>query len=143
MYNRPSGLPEPKPPKLHQFPVLDDPPICADEDHVPNHFSVRERIGNLVLALTLLAYGLLSLSIDDMYLPGKYTSGIHLHGAAAWLMFGALLSSAAVLIALVIDHYDRRNNERRYVWFKRGASVAGWSFFSAALIWDFWRSFQA
>jgi hypothetical protein len=73
--------------------------------------------------------------IGDMYLPGKQTSGAHLFGTAAWLMFGAILCAFAVLLSLVVDHYDRRNNEHHYWWFKRCASIVGWIFFGAALVW--------
>jgi hypothetical protein len=122
--------------------VFEPLPVVPDSDHSPNHFSVRERVANLVLALFLLAYGSLSLYRDDMHLRGRYTSGIHLHGTAAWLMFGAMLAAVAVLLAIVIDHYDRRNNEHHYVWFKRGAVVVCWMFFGAALLWDLWEKFS-
>jgi len=102
-------------------------------EHIPNNFSVGERVRNTVLAMVLLAYGAYGLYLDDLYIPTK-RGGIHFHGPGAWMMYGALVCSAAIALALVIDHYDRRNNEHRYENFKSMASFIGWCFFGAALL---------
>lgn len=102
--------------------------------HIPNNFSIGERVRNTVLAVVLLAYGFYGLYVDDLYIPGKRGGGIHLHGIGAWVMYGALVCSAAIALALVIDHYDRRNNEHHYENFKSMASFVGWCFFGAALL---------
>lgn len=101
----------------------------------PNHYSLPRRLSHGALAVFLLAYGGIGLYRDDIHLPGRWGDGFHFHGPAAWLMFGAILTAAAVFLALVIDHYDRRNNEHRYVLFKRGANLLGWVFFAAAMAW--------
>ncbi len=130
------NLPEPSRPRLERFTVGPEKHDEASGPHVPNHFSAAERGWNLFLAACLVIYGLLSLYIDDLYLRGRYTRGFHLHGTAAWLMVGAFVMAAAVMLALVIDHYDRRNNEHHYYLFKKGASFVGWALFASALIWS-------
>ncbi|MBP7565469.1 MAG: hypothetical protein KA795_05630 [Burkholderiaceae bacterium] len=138
MYERPTGQPEPPrtglrkhwPPGFNPF-VL---PGSASAFQ-PNWFSVKERVTNAVLALALFAYGSFGVWIDDLYVPGKRTAGVHLHGIPAWLMYGALISAASVCLALVIDHYDRRANEHHYERFKKLARVSGWTFFVLALVW--------
>lgn len=108
----------------------------AGNYHRPNHFPLKERITNCVLAVLLIAYGSYGIYMDDIYLPGKRTAGVHLHGIPVWLMYGAILSAASVMLALVVDHYDRRNNEHHYVQFKKSAAIVGWVFFGAALLWE-------
>ncbi len=106
--------------------------------HKPNHFSVGQRVGRTCLAIFLLAYGAWGLYIDDLFIPSK-RGGVHLHGTGAWMMYGALVCSAAVALALVIDHYDRRNNEHHYESFKSGASFVGWCFFGASVLGQIFR----
>jgi hypothetical protein len=130
------NLPEPSRPRLENFPAGPEKHDEANSPYVANHFSVAERVWNLFLAACLLIYGSLSLYIDDLYLPGRYTRTLHLHGTAAWLMVGAFVAAAAVMLALVVDHYDRRNNEHHYYWFKKSASWVGWGLFACALVWS-------
>jgi hypothetical protein len=101
-----------------------------------NHYTVWQRVRNTLLALALLAYGGLGLYIDDLVLPGKRGRVIHLQGAPKWALFAAIGCAAAVLLALVIDHYDRRHNEHHYDRFKRQATSAGWSFLTVAVLWQ-------
>jgi hypothetical protein len=129
------NLPEPSRPQLDQFSWGPEKHDEANGPYVPNHFSVAERGWNLFLAASLLIYGSLSLYIDYLHLPGRYTRSTYLHGTAAWLMVGAFVAAAAVMLALVVDHYDRRNNEHHYYWFKKGATWVGWALFASALVW--------
>ncbi len=49
----------------------------------PNQIPLKERWSNLIFAAALLGYGGLGVKIDDLYIPGKRSSGVHLHGAPA------------------------------------------------------------
>lgn len=84
----------------------------------PNHIPAKSRWLHAIFALGILAYGAWGLWVDDLYVPGRRGPGIHLHGYAAWLMFGAMASASTLMAMVVVDHYDQRNNERDY---KRGA----------------------
>ncbi len=119
-----------------RFAPEEETPEPVAEQHAPNTFSLWERASNTFLALALLAYGAHGLLRDDLYLPGRRSRGVHLHGTPAWIMYGAFVCAAAVLLALVVDHYDRRNNEHHYDRFKQLVGKAGWGFFFAALLWD-------
>ncbi len=57
-----------------------------------------------------------------------------MHGPPAWLMFAAFLSASANMLAVVVDHYDKRNNETNYKLFARITQVAGWLLFIASLL---------
>jgi hypothetical protein len=110
-------------------------------EYKPNHIPANERWGNFFFAFVLLGYGGLGINIDDLYIPGKRGSGVHLHGAPAWVMFSAICCAAIVLLATIVDHYDRRDNERHYQaaanWFK----TAGWGLFAGAFVLDFYLKF--
>ena len=108
--------------------------------HTPNHSPVGERVVHAVLSVFLIGYGLFGVITDELFIPGKRTRGVHLHGMPAALMFVAMLSASAVLMSVVIDHYDQRNNERNYKLFARIGEVVGWSFFGSALALDLFQN---
>lgn len=102
-------------------------------EYVPNHIPLKTRIWHSVISVTLLIYGSIGLYLDDLYLPGKYGNGAHLHGNAALVMYGAMLCAALNLLSVVADHYDRRNNELDYRMFAKWTYIAGFVLFFAAL----------
>jgi hypothetical protein len=103
------------------------------EGHQPNSFPLKERVENMMLSIALVVYGGVGIWMDDLYLPAKRSKGIHMHGVSAWIMYAAMLCGAAVMLSVVIDHYDRRNNEHRYVAFQKNTAIVAWTFFWFAL----------
>ncbi len=101
--------------------------------YTPNHISFGKRVLRILLSLGLIGYGLLGLLTDDLYLPVKVGPGIHLDGTPALLMCIAFICAAGVLLSAVVDHYDKRDNERHYRLFARLGSLAGWTFFGLSL----------
>ena len=55
-------------------------------------------------------------------------------------MYGALLCLVANLMAVVVDHYDTRQNEARYKTFESLVGISGWTLFVLALILSFVQS---
>lgn len=102
--------------------------------HVPNRIPREERLKNAFFAACLFGYAGFSAAIDDFYIPGKRRSGIHLHGVSVWVMFAATVCAVAVLLAVVVDHYDTRPNERSYERAGKAFRVAGWTLFVLALV---------
>lgn len=104
--------------------------------YAPNHIPRTERIFYAVVSAILLVYGVVGLWIDDLYLPGRRTEGVHLHGVPAWVMFAAFLCACANMLSVIVDHFDRRNNEINYKLFARLTAIAGWSIFGfASILW--------
>lgn len=99
----------------------------------PNHIPADERRNNFIGALALLAYGALSTRLDDFYLPAK-RGGIHIHGFPVLIMFAAVICAVTVLMLTIVDHYDRRDNERYYQVAARCFRRAGWILFAASLL---------
>ena len=119
--------------------VTDPSHVRLDEQgalYSPNHIPRGERVTNVLLSAALLAYGTFGVWIDDLYLPGKRSAGIHLHGLPAKVMYLAMLFACANLLAVVVDHYDQRNNEHRYRLMAKVTQIAGWTTFVLALVVD-------
>lgn len=73
----------------------------------------------------LMGHGLYGVLRDDVIIPTK-RGVFHLHGLPGWVMALAMFCGAVVLIAAVIDHYDRRDNEGAYKRFGKLTARAGW-----------------
>lgn len=112
------------------------PPTSEYDEHgcyVPNHIPSGARLGLVLSSLFLLAYGAYGVWVNDLYLPGR-RGGIHLHDAAAWTMFGAITCGCIVMLLVIIDHYDRRENELNYWRATRFLRGLGWTCFVLSLI---------
>lgn len=99
--------------------------MSLPESYTPNQVPLKTRIFRTLGSLGLIAYGVLGVVIDDIVIPGKRSS-MHLHGLPAWLMALAMVCAAITLISLVIDHYDRKNNEPIYRQIENWAGKLGW-----------------
>ncbi len=100
----------------------------------PNHIPESERWWNGFLSFLLLSYGTYGLTVDDIYIPGKRGNGMRFHGVAAWLVYGAMVSAAANMISVIVDHYDKRNNETNYRLFARATQAVGIALFCLAVL---------
>lgn len=105
-----------------------------DDTYSPNHIPRAERLKNVLMSGALLAYGTFGLWIDDLFLPSKRGSGLHLHGLPVWVMYLAMILASANLLAVVVDHYDQRNNEHNYRRFAKLTQILGWAAFALALV---------
>ena len=96
-----------------------------ENTHTPNHISEEERMKCILFAAALLIYGTYGWFNDDIYIPGKRGRGIHFHGAACTLIYGAFIFGAANFISVIVDHYDKRNNETNYQKFAKVSRIIG------------------
>lgn len=110
-----------------------------EENYTPNHIPKGQRTGYLVFSLFLLGYGAYGVWVNDLYLPGRRSRGIHLHDAPAWMMYGAIICACLVMLSVVVDHYDRRNNETNYRIFADVFTAIGWAMFALSLLFGFIR----
>ena len=89
----PSKLGEP-PEEPDQAP----PPPSAS----PNDVQENKRWSNGIALFLLLGYGTYGLTIDDISIPSKHGDGVNFHGVAAWVVYGAMISSATNGILLSV-----------------------------------------
>ena len=109
-------------------------------DEKPRSMTNGERAWHVVLAFGLLAYGTYGVWVDDLYIPGKHSRGIHFHGAAAGIMLGAFVCAAVNLVSVAVDHYDDTTEERVYHFVARATQVAGWVLFVGAVAFSLFPS---
>ncbi|MEY2867441.1 MAG: hypothetical protein RIQ43_1467 [Pseudomonadota bacterium] len=102
--------------------------------YLPNEIPPKKRNFYIIFSIILFSYGSYGAWKNDLYVPGK-RRGIHLHDVPAWIMYGAIICACVVMASVVIDHYDRRNNEISYRAFAKAGEYIGWSLFGASLIW--------
>lgn len=102
----------------------------------PNEIPKFERNVNIILSILLLLYGIIGLLVDDIYIPGKHTRGFHFHGPPATIAFAGFICFVLYLLTIVADHYDRRNNERRYVQFRKFMRFMGYTLLLVAVLVD-------
>lgn len=117
--------------------------MASVKKYNPNHIPPGERIECLVFSLGIITYGTLGVIFDDLYIPGKRTSGLHFHGVPCWIMYSALLAAAANLLSVIVDHYDQRKNENNYKKFAVRTRQIGWVLFILAFAADLFVYHQA
>ena len=85
------------------------------EDYSPNKISKSTQIFNIVWALFLIAVCLYGVTNEALVYPGVRGSGpIELTGMPLLFFCVALVSGAINALLTLIDHYDKRDNERSY-----------------------------
>lgn len=118
------------------------PRYDANGRYVPNQIPANARNQYIAFSLLLGAYGTYGVWVNDLYMPARRGS-IHLHDAPAWVMYGAILCACLVMLSVVADHYDRRDNEIGYRLFADVFKVIGWILFGLSLIFSAIRQADA
>ena len=111
----------------------------AEGRYIPNHIPKGERVSHIIFSLLLFAYGTFGVWVNDLYVPGRRSRGVHLHDSLAWVMYGAILCACLVMLSVVIDHYDQRNNEVNYRSFASLFKGIGWIFFILSMVLSLFR----
>jgi len=101
--------------------------------HTPNFYPVTQRFACLFFSTVLLAYAGIGVYYNDFPIPSRRHI-LHLHDYPAWVMLLAFIAASANLLSFFIDHYDKRNNEHKYVKFATFSKKMGWVFFVSALV---------
>jgi hypothetical protein len=137
-----TALPEPQAdPAAATYPPLEDPPQPKYDEsgrYVPNQIPSSERAHYILFSLLLFAYGTFGVWINDLYVPAK-RRGMHLHDSPAWVMYGAILCACLVMLSVVVDHYDRRDNETGYRFFADFFKFIGWMLFGLSVLFNLMR----
>jgi len=50
------------------------------------------------------------------------------------MMYGAFVCASVVMLSVIVDHYDKRDNEATYQNFANIFRFAGWGFFILSMI---------
>lgn len=100
---------------------------------IPNFIPKKERLKNSLIAVFLLLYGGYGVATDSLLFPAR-GGALELYGVPAWLMYIALIFASLNLLAVVLDHYDKRDNESKYKSFNKFSKVMAWIFCIISMI---------
>lgn len=109
---------------------------------IPNYIPFGERLVAAVATMTWVAWALVGFLSGHMFFLVSRRGPLHFAGVPALLFSAAVLVSAAALASTILDHYDRRDNERAYRRAKRMLWGAAGIFFllSVLVAMAEWRS---
>jgi hypothetical protein len=103
----------------------------------PNMYKTEppsERKLDIAAGLFLLVWGASGFWTDTMRIQDRRGNDIILEGRPAWLLALAAVLGAAVLLSVVVDYYDGRDNERHYRTFRWVTSRLAWCAAAGALM---------
>jgi hypothetical protein len=101
--------------------------IPKPKRYVPNSVPAIRRWVQASISFSLMSYGVYGLWIDDISMPTK-RGMLHFHGFEAIILFLCIVCFAAHFFAIVVDHFDKRDNEIRYRSFENWIAFVGWCF---------------
>ncbi|HBC3841375.1 TPA: hypothetical protein KD881_004666, partial [Vibrio parahaemolyticus] len=107
----------------------------GENGYSPNKIALSERLACALLSVFLIAYGGYGIYKNDLYIPAR-RGGVHFSNEPAWLMYGAFVCGCIVMISVIVDHYDERNNERGYRIFRNVFKYLGFGLFCIAALWN-------
>ncbi|HHI5411747.1 TPA: hypothetical protein ACPXMY_003217 [Vibrio metoecus] len=110
--------------------------IKKSKPYKPNVIPQNIRILFLSIAAGLVLYGLFGINHGEIYLPSKRGHGVTFIGDSIFVLFGSFVVLAICCIIIVVDHYDKRNNEHLYDLALKGLGYVSLAFFIAACIWN-------
>jgi hypothetical protein len=93
------------------IPILE---LWSGGEYKANTIPLTKRLLNIAISVFLVGYVSYGLVVDKILIPSKRGDSMELHGVSAWVMAIAAFFCVANLIAVVLDHYDQRNNEKTY-----------------------------
>jgi len=106
--------------------------------YIPNKVSITSRVISIIFSVILFTYGSYSLAVNKLTIP-FFTKGggggtVYLYDGAAIIMYISFILYILMMLAHVIDHYDKRDNEYQYFIFKFIMVYLSMLFFIGALI---------
>jgi hypothetical protein len=109
------------------------PVVRSNTPYRPNQVSAWNRFWYLVFCIVCVAYAAYSIHEGKFFLPAKRGPGVELRGLSLWLIVCALVVGVAHLASLVVDHYDKRDNEQSYKDFATLTKFGFWALFVVAV----------
>ena len=108
--------------------------IKSVDGYIPNSIPLSTQIFHLIISIGLISYGTYGIIVGDIYFPGKRSRGVHFNGISAWFVYFAFIFATCNLLSVVIDHYDKRNNEDGYKLIALVFAILGWGSFIIAFL---------
>jgi hypothetical protein len=100
----------------------------------PDFNSSETRLYYLIGSIGILIFITIGIFNDDLILPTRRGTGIHLHGVPAWLMFFAAFCAIANIFSELLAYYTKRSNKRNYRIFSSITQALSWTFFLLSIV---------
>ena len=99
---------------------------------IPNNIPKKEIVKRILTSALLLLYGGYGVATDSLHMPARGDT-VELYGISAWLMYMSFMFASLNLLTVVLDHYDRRDNESIYRAFEKFFKIMACIFFLIAM----------
>jgi hypothetical protein len=99
---------------------------------VPNKIPAGIRFYSIAISVCLVSYGIRGVLKNDLYLPGRRGRGIHLHDFSTVLCLISFTLVGITVTSVILDHYDKRDNEKGYFRFQKRSLFLALLFFVLA-----------
>jgi len=106
----------------------------------PNEVPLSTRVIFLISGLGLIIYAIVGLVKGSLWIFGTRGRSMLLSASPMWLMAIAFFLAAANIISDVVDHMDKRDNEKKYQKFRETTKILAWAFFIGALVLNIYLS---
>ena len=100
----------------------------------PNNIPLKDRMVSKLFSVVLIVYGGYGIYVNDLCIPSR-RGGFHLSDEPALLMYAAFICGSLVMLSVVIDHYDERDNEHKYQLFSKFFKLLGLALVVASVVW--------
>ncbi|MDH4319742.1 MAG: hypothetical protein OEV64_15275 [Desulfobulbaceae bacterium] len=107
--------------------------------YLPNTVSEMKQAVNILLSLGIVAYVVHGLVVDSLLVPAKRGEYLEFHGYSAYILAFSALLMVLNIISTVVDHYDRRNNEIKYVQAKKILFRSAWAVWVVAIFFNYFQ----
>lgn len=109
-----------------------------NKQYTPNKIEIEERMFNIIISIILITMGILAIYYNSfpLLIPGKRMHGVKimLHSEPLWIFLLVLVCAVLFLLSVVVDHIDKRDNERKYAIFANLMKKLMWIFLWISLI---------
>lgn len=111
-----------------------EPQYDSERNYIPNEIPLKTRITNAFFSMGIIFYGGYGLHINELWVPLSKRTSIVLTNTSAVLMFFAILCLSVMMLAEVVDHYDKRDNEHIYYKVALYSKYIGYAAFGVAIL---------
>lgn len=109
--------------------------ITLKDNYIPNKVDLWKRFFGFFGIIFLILYSLNSIKKNSIVVPGR-GHHVELTDVAMYIMILAVFFLILRILLVIVDHYDKRNNEDFYKNAKITMSTLGWISFFAALMYS-------
>ncbi len=99
--------------------------VDREGNYIPNIVPLKDRIQHLIIALIFIVIGIYGMFNNGLNISGMQVEGMQFEGDTKWIVYVSLITGCLSSLSIVIDHYDKRDNEMKYYAFNKSINYLG------------------